>query len=504
MAALLAMLVLAVPARAANPVLPGDYPDPSVIRVGDEYWATATSSEWAPLFPLMRSRDLVTWEHAGNVFARRPDWAVGNFWAPEIAEHKGKFFIYYTARKRGGPLSVAVATADKPAGPWTDHGPMVSQDAGSIDAVPVTDTDGSRWLIWKEDGNSRRLPTPLWIQKLSEDGTKLTGTMKEVFRNDAPWEGQLVEGPFVQRHGDFFYMFYSGAGCCGPGCNYALGVARAKTLAGPWEKFSGNPILTGNAAWKCPGHGSIVTDKSGRDFLLYHAYDPNAFIYVGRQGLLDEIIWGANGWPLINAGRGPGANAGAPRAAHEFADDFTAPKLRPQWQWPVNNEPRIQTGGGKITIASRTESKDPFAAAVLALKTTTGDYTATAELAVRDLAAGRSVGLAAFGDGGNALGMSARDGRLIVWKRQRGKHENLGTNALPAGDTVFLRMTASAGHRFSFSASTDGKTWTATGGNIDLEGDYLPPWDRGIRVALLAGGEKTEATFRSARVAPLK
>ncbi len=504
LAALLATLVFATVLPAANPVLPGDYPDPSVIRVGDEYWATATSSEWAPLFPLLRSRDLVTWEHVGNVFERRPEWAVGNFWAPEIAEHKGKFFIYYTARKRGGPLSVAVATADKPAGPWTDHGPLVSQDAGSIDAVPVTDIDGSRWLIWKEDGNSRRLPTPLWIQKLSDDGTKLVGTMKEVFRNDAPWEGQLVEGPFVKRHGEYFYLFYSVAGCCGRDCNYALGVARAKLLAGPWEKFSGNPILAGNDAWKCPGHGSIVTDKTGRDFLLYHAYDPKAFIYVGRQGVLDEIIWSANGWPSINAGRGPGTGGAIPKAAHEFSDDFSLPNLRPQWQWPVNNEPRVQVGGGKVTIANQTDSKDPFAAAALALKTTTGDYTATVQLVTRGLTDGRSAGLAAFGDGANALGASVREGKLIIWKRQRGKHESLGTNALPAGEIIFLRLKAGDGHRFNFSISADGKTWNAAGGNIDLEGDYLPPWDRGIRVALLAGGEKAEATFKVVRVAPVK
>ncbi len=504
-ALLLSLIATPSPLPAANPVLPGDYPDPSVIRVGDEYWATATSSEWAPLFPLLRSRDLVSWEHVGNVFERRPDWAVGNFWAPEIAAHNGKFYIYYTARKKGGPLSVAVATADKPAGPWTDHGPMVSQDAGSIDAVPVTDRDGSRWLIWKEDGNSRKQPTPLWLQKLSDDGTKLTGAMKEILRNDAPWEGALVEGAFVQARGEFFYLFYSGAGCCGRGCNYALGVARAKNLAGPWEKFSGNPILTDNAAWKCPGHGSIVSDQSGRDYLLYHAYDPKAFIYAGRQGLLDEVTWGANGWPSINGGRGPsgGASAGTP-AAHEFADEFTTAKLRPQWQWPVNNEPRIEVGGGKVTFASQTGGKDPFAAAVLALKTTTGDYTATAQLMTRSLADGHSAGISAFGDRENALGASVVGNTLIIWKRQRGKHENLSTNALPAGDGVFLRLTASSGHRFTFSTSADGRTWGAAGASIDVEGDYLPPWDRGIRVALVAGGEKAAGTFRTIRVGAAK
>src|SRR5215210_8353724 len=113
------------PATYSNPVIAGDYPDPSVIRVGDDYWATITSGEWAPLFPILHSRDLVNWETVGAVFPHRPAWTVRNFWAPEIVEDRGRFFVFYTARKRGGPLCVAVATAARPTGPYTDHGPLV-------------------------------------------------------------------------------------------------------------------------------------------------------------------------------------------------------------------------------------------------------------------------------------------------------------------------------------------------------------------------------------------
>ncbi len=159
----------------ANPVLPGDYPDPSIIRVGDTYWATATTSQWAPIFPLLSSKDLVNWTLSGAVFEAPPAWSAGSYWAPEIAEDRGRFFVYYTARKKDGPLCVAVATAPAPGGPYTDHGPLVCQAAGSIDAVPVTDENGKRYLIWKEDGNSRKEPTPFWAQPLSADGTTLEG-----------------------------------------------------------------------------------------------------------------------------------------------------------------------------------------------------------------------------------------------------------------------------------------------------------------------------------------
>lgn len=285
-----AAALLAVPLFAAhNPVLPGDYPDPPVIRVGKDYWATATTSQWLPALPVLHSTDLQNWKIVGHVLPRKPAWAATNFWAPEIAEDNGRFFVYNTAKKVGGPLCVAVATAPAPAGPWMDHGPLVCQEAGSIDAEPVTDENGDRYLVWKEDGNSRKQSTPLWAQRLSANGTKLTGEPRELFRNDTAWEGSVVEGPFVLRRGEWFYLFYSGAGCCGVGCNYALGVARSRKLLGPWEKYAANPILAGNNTWKCPGHGSIVTDFSGRTFLLYQAYDALTPIYVGRQGMLDEV-----------------------------------------------------------------------------------------------------------------------------------------------------------------------------------------------------------------------
>jgi beta-xylosidase len=491
-------------ANYTNPVLPGDYPDPSVIRVGNEYWATATTSEWAPLFPLLRSKDLVNWEHVGNVFQRRPDWASANFWAPEISEFRGTFYIYYVGRKRGGPLSLAVATAEQPAGPWKDHGPMMSQAAGSIDAVTAIHENGKRWLLWKEDGNSRNQPTPIWAQELSEDGTRLVGEMKELFRNDAPWEKNLVEGPFVRKHGEYFYCFYSGNGCCGAGCNYALGVARASSLLGPWEKYARNPILAGNGAWRCPGHGSIVSTPDGRDFLLYHAYHAKNFIYTGRQGLLDEVTWTADAWPVIHDGKGPSLRAAVPfdlpkgDSQREFIDDFKEEKLRPAWQWPVNNEPSLQIKDGSLILTAVGERSRDVLGAMAGVKTTTGDYTAETVLERASLKPGIQAGLGAVGDAQNALGILVGDDKVSVYRRQKNKHEVVALVPAPSGNRFYLRMKATEGHRFRFAFSTDSKNWVNAGSAFDLEGNYLPPWDRGVRVALTVGGaENASAQFET-------
>jgi beta-xylosidase len=491
-----------------NPVIAGDFPDPSVIRVGDDYWATTTSGEWEPEFPILHSRDLVNWEVVGAVFQKRPAWTSHNFWAPEIAYHRGRYFIYYTARKRGGPLCVAVASSAKPVGPYTDHGPLVCQDIGSIDAMAVTDENGERYLVWKEDGNSREQPTPLWAQKLNEDGTKLVGSRKELIRNDPKsWEGGVVEGAFILRRGDWFYLFYSGNACCGRRCNYALGVARSRKLMGPWEKNPANPILAENGMWQCPGHGSIVTDERGRDFLLYHAYKKSeeAF-YIGREALLDEVAWGAGGWPSINNGKGPSGRAPAPlagverRSLNSFYDEFDSSTLRSSWQWLQANEPAIriemERGGRLIMTAAGNAAADPISA-ILSQPTTSADYVATTLIDISEAKPGARAGLSAYNGREDALGVMAGDGKIIVYTRERKKHKVVRTVDAPRASLLYLRMSVRGGSHYRFAFSGDGNEWKEMGDEVN--GSFL----EGVRIALTTGGVAgATARFEWLRVTP--
>jgi len=461
-----------------------------------------TTSHWAPLFPILHSYDLVNWQTVGAAMQKRPDWSDGNYWAPEISFYRGRYYIYYTGHKKGGSLCVAVMTATNPRGPYTDHGPLICQDAGSIDAMASSDENGARFLVWKEDGNSRNQPTPIWAQRLSSDGTRLVGERKELIRNTAAWESNLVEGPFILRREGYFYLFYSGNACCGRGCNYALGVARSRRLLGPWEKNSANPILKGNDHWKCPGHGSIVSDTRGRDFLLYHAYHPKDFVYAGRQALLDEVRWGSDGWPTINDGRGPSARAASPfgereiKAEYTVFDDFTAPRLQAGWQWPQNNEPLKRVRGARLILAPTAAHAEDMLGAVLARTTTEGDYVATAIVDINGLKPETIAGLAAYGDEENALGIAVGNGKVTVWRREKGKQQTLATKDALRARYVYLRMTAKGGDHFRFAMSSDGSHWSEVGDQ--LNGEYLPPWDRAVRVALTAGG--AAAVFESFRI----
>jgi beta-xylosidase len=490
-----------------NPVIAGDHPDPSVIRVGGEYWSTTTSGTWEPEFTLFRSRNLFNWEVAGAVFLKRPEWAERDFWAPEISEDHGRFFVYYTARKKGGPLCVAVATASTPSGPYVDHGPLVCQEDGSIDAMAVSDEHIGRYLVWKEDGNSRSKPTPIWAQRLSNDGLKLVGKKTELIRNDPKsWEGGVVEGAFILKRGDWFYLFYSGNACCGRKCNYALGVARSRNLLGPYEKYSANPILAENENWQCPGHGSIVTDNQARDFLLYHAYrkSESAF-FIGREALLDQVSWGWDGWPRINEGRGPSGGkivrgGAAGERAESFFDDFNGPTLAAGWQWPQSEQPsiRIETeDGGWLRLSPSGKHTRDALGAIVSQPVSTASFVATTRLDTSALKPESAAGLSAYQGSENAVGIAAGRGNVSVYLREGKKHQIISSvNALDTS-RVYLRMTVTDGSRFRFALSQNGSDWKDVGNQIDVA--YL----EAVRIALTAGGtEGAAAKFDWLRVAP--
>jgi xylan 1,4-beta-xylosidase len=475
-------------------VLPGDFPDPTIARIGGRYWASATSAEWGGVFPLFVSDDLVHWEAAGSVFPQGlPAWAGSNAWAPELFEENGRTYVYYTARQQGGVLSVAVASASSPAGPYHDHGPLVSQAAGSIDGCPVHDEAGRLWLVWKEDGNSCFQPTPIWAQLLNNERTALVGEPVELFRNDTAWEGSLVEGSSFIRHGGYLYMFYAGNACCGKHCTYATGVARAHTLLGPWEKCPLNPVLTDNATWKCAGHGTPITTPDGRYLLFHHAYSTMSQEFVGRQGILSEFTWGADGWPHF-AGRSVQAPAPDVRQLH-VAENFDRPVLDPAWQWPLGfAQPAARLHAGQLHLSAAPARLG----AMLVRRTTAATYTAATTLDASALLPGIFGGIAAVGDAYNGLAIVAgANGLLQAWRVQTGQLQCLAQLKIEPCVALTLRLECWGGQRYRFAYSTDGATWQPleTAG-FTINGTWLPPWDRGVRIALLAQStEPAEVAF---------
>lgn len=297
------------PPRYANPVVAANLPDPTVVRIGGEYWATTTGGNMT----ILRSTDLVHWTVAGSVFEERPSWSDGRLWAPELFRAgPTRYLMYYAGAEQGKRHCVRVAESDVPIGPFREVRSLVCQRAGSIDPAILRNTGGVPFLYWKEDRNTEGVPTVLWGRPLSADATHLAGSSRKVLvASSRGWEGDVVEAPFVFRRKGWVYMLYSANLCCGPKCEYAMGVARAKGLFGPFRRPKrGNPILESNDEWLCPGHGTAVQSPDGRWWLLYHSYDADD-LDAGRQLLLDPIRWTRDGWPVVNRGRGP-SGRGAP------------------------------------------------------------------------------------------------------------------------------------------------------------------------------------------------
>ena len=491
------MAALALP----SPVLGGDWPDPSLVFDNGEHVAVTTSGGWAPSMRVLRSPDLKQWRITGAVFREPPRWAAGFFWAPEITRLGSGFAVYYSALPRTSKTiyCLGVATAPTPEGPWRDHGrPLRCGPDGSIDPFPVRDERGGLHLLWKSNGNRFGHRTPIYAQRLSEDGLRLAGPLRELIRNDRPWEKRVVEAPAVIRAGDgFFYLFYSGAQCCARPCDYGVGVARSTRLLGPWRKYPGNPILRSGNGWRCPGHTEIADDGAGNLTAVFHAYRGGNGFMAGRQLLAAPLTFGAGGWPRIGDGRPPAPVPGA--APTGFSDDFAGP-LAPEWEWPLNRAPAIGTGASGLRLRAPLRERDgddagrKLDAGLIARRTGTHRYTAFAVVdraALRGKAAG---GLASYKNSKLAIGIATDRGRVVVWQRDyRGRV--LAEASAPASPLVYLRMVA-RGRRFSFAVSPDGVTWKTFGRA------FRSPVKETARVALTAGGERrAQVRFASAMLA---
>jgi beta-xylosidase len=287
-----------------NPVLDQDFPDPGVLLVDGTYYAYATQGNGRHI-QVASSTDLVTWEYLADALPRLPLWSTGNTWAPEVWETSAGFVMYYTARDPAtirpdgsGSQCITLAVAEEPAGPFVDEseGPLVCQAdiGGTIDAFPFLDADGTRWLVYKNDGNCCGRTTRMWAQQLAEDGLSLVGEAVDMgIANDNAWERHVIEAPTIYLRDGTYYLFYSANDYASDA--YAVGYATADTVTGPYTDAEENPILeTAEDAENAlgPGGQAIAEDADGDLWFLYHAWDR---LYSQRTMWLDELVFDEGG-----------------------------------------------------------------------------------------------------------------------------------------------------------------------------------------------------------------
>jgi len=492
-----------------NPALPGDNPDPSIIRVGDTYYATSTTNEWAPYFTIYKSTDLKNWELINHVFPNgfkdmKNEWGENNFWASELAydADQHRIYAYYSAHNRevaGNPgLQCGIAWIDVDeieTGTFTDNGPVIIEDdCGAIDAFEFQDK-GKIYAFWKNDGNGCGKESWIWMQEINSDRTQLLGQKRKVYTNSQPWETSLVEGACFFRMGEYIYSMYAVGGCCDANCNYKTGIARTKDLAsGIWEKYQNNPIMVSNDRWRCPGHGTVVQSADDRYFMLYHAFNKDYDVFVGREGIIEELSIAEDGWPVLHNA----TVANRPKADLDFSDDFTKDaKLNLIWQWPSKLErPEMSF---KQSLNLQASANNHELGTFLGQYIKSVNFTISSKVEVSHADAGICLGGAIFeskwpGELGG-IGISASESGLKVFDNYDGKLAVLKKLDEATSGEVELKMEISDdGKLIDFLYKKNREDWVKLY-TAEFDASKYVPWGMGYRIGIVSKGNPHETAI---------
>lgn len=480
-----AFMLCAAPLKAqttGSAFIPGDFADPSIIKANKSYYAVATSSEWAPHFPIYTSQNLRDWKQAGYVFDKAPEWTSGSFWAPEYYFHNNTYYIYYTARRKSDNIScIGVATSKYPDRGFKDHGVIVSYGKEAIDGFVYND-NGQLYITFKAYGLDKR-PIEILGSKLSADGLKLEGETFSMLKDN---DRAGMEGQAILKKGNFYYLFYSAGNCCGSGCSYNVRVARATSFRGPYEDYQQNPVLQTNETWKCPGHGTFVKQDNGKYAYIYHAYNQENNVFTGREGMLAELTWPAgNSWPSFVTSH---ANNNTSR---DITASFKGSKIAPYWQWDFrNSSPVVSQEGGKLHLSGTSKEKNATGL-VLTVRPVSRHFDLTTTIANNNAAL---KGLAFYGDANAAIGIGAISDKVELWIVKDNKRSVLATQPIKAGAPVQLKFSVLPDLSCQVFYKQDGASWQPVGDKQDI--GFLPQWDRSPRAGLhFKGNAGEQAVF---------
>ena len=352
----------------SNPVISGFHPDPSVCRVGDDYYLVVSSFAFLPGIPVFHSTNLTDWEPIGHVYDRPGviDLAglpvSDGLWAPTIRHHAGVFYVVTTiARGRRGATTI-LATASDPAGPWSD---AVVLDAEGIDPSLFFDDDGRCWFTGCRDAAEPTITGPgeLWLRELDLTTLQLVGPSHILWHG--AMRGAWVEAPHLYRRDGAYYLVAAEGGTEG---NHAVTVARADAVTGPYRSDPRNPLLTHrhfapDAPVQNVGHADLVDTAAGETWAVLLGTRPVAgFHLLGREVFLVRVEWTARG-PVFAPGIGhvrsleerPRTGVSAGRGATSRADASTA--SRPGLDWISLRElPSVADPSGDFTLALRPDT----------------------------------------------------------------------------------------------------------------------------------------------------
>jgi beta-xylosidase len=463
-----------------NPILYADYSDPDVIRVGTDFYMTASSFHCVPGLPILHSKDLVNWRLIGHALPRLTPEQVyatpqhGNgVWAPALRFHAGKFWIYYPDPDHG----IFVVTAANAAGPWSAP-LLVKAGKGLIDPCPLWDDDGAVYLVHAWARSRAGINNVLTLVRLSADGTRAVGDGKVIIDGNTIEGYRTLEGPKIYRSRGYYWIF-APAGGVKPGWQ---SVFRSRTIDGPYE---GRIVLVqGSTDINGPHQGAWVDTPAGQSWFV-HFQDLDAY---GRVVHLQPMAWREDGWPVMGAdtdgdGKGePVRSWSKPRVGKIWpvsvpaaSDEFSSPRLGVQWQWQAN--PRdvwmtLAARPGFLQLRAQPTPADGNlwnAPNLLLQKWPASAFVVTTAMRFSAATVGEAAGLIVFGQDYAWVGLrqTAEGMRLALHIRRdavKGGTEQEVVSMPSPSQAIWLRVAVYPGGMCRFSASIDGRTFTALGG----------------------------------------
>ena len=456
-----------------NPVLGGDYPDPSILRDGKDYYMTHSSFEYYPGLLIWHSTDLINWERVTYALNKN----VGSVWAPDLAKYKDTYYIYFPANRTNW-----VVTAKSPQGPWSE--PVDLKLSGFIDPGHVVDKDGTRFL-YLSNGS---------LVRLSEDGLSTVGAPEGGYKGwqfPKEWSTECfcLESPKSTVRGDYFYQTVAEGGTAGPATSHMVVSGRAKSPHGPWENSPYNPIIhtkSRNERWWSQGHGSLVDDVNGNWWILYHSYE-KYFQTLGRQTLMLPIEWTKDNWFRVPKGVQSSSSIRKPAGTSSIlkdnlSDNFSGQKLGLQWQ-SFKHEPsqRVSLKDGKLELQAKGKSFED--SPPLLVNAADRKYEVSVEYTIEP---GTTAGLTLFYNEQGNMRIAVDANQFAVFNQANRKismKNDLGNHG-------YLRILNDE-NEVGFYYSSDGKNWTrvertidATGFNHNIFGGFMS-----LRAGIFAFGE---------------
>ncbi|HTG65800.1 MAG TPA: family 43 glycosylhydrolase [Flavobacterium sp.] len=453
-------------------ILRGDYPDPSIVRDGKDYYMTHSPFVYKPGFLIWHSQDLVNWEPIIRIL---PEFT-GSAMAPDLVKYKGRFYLYYPANETNW-----VTYADNIMGPWSKP---IDLKTPFIDPGHAVGEDGKRYLHTSAGH----------VVQLADDGLSTVGEVKTIYEGwDFPksWvtEGKWLESPKVVKRGEYFYMTTAEGGTAGPATSHMVVSARSKSVFGPWENSPYNPIVhtyDESENWWSKGHGTIIDDVNGNWWIVYHAYE-NGFYTLGRQTLLEPIEWTKDGWFKAVENRKPLISDVKIAHGMKLSDNFNKEELGLQWSfWMDYNKTSFSLKNGMLSV--RAKGTTPGEATVML--TTATDKTYETQVEVKTSKSCQAGLLLFYSE--KAYAGVVSDGKIFTIYRSADKVEKVPNKI----GNKFLVKILNQANGCTFSVSKDGKKWDVIATNVDVSMMHHNNYKKffALRPAIISMG-KGDASF---------